>query len=193
MNAEKLRSFDVISKAYRDEQVLLHSRPGGYGGKGSRYADTVEWLLRVFGATSVLDYGCGQGSLARVLRERHIECREYDPAIRGKDRLPDFVDLVVCTDVLEHVERDKLANVLNHIGLLARKAIFVVVALDPSGKTLSDGTNAHIIQQSPEWWEAKIDEHHWVRVDLSELPLPASMKIPEKRRKRWIAAYRPPC
>lgn len=179
---------DVISPEHKAEQMILHARPGGFGGKGRRYVDTVLAIMRQVDAYSVLDYGCGQGTLACELRLKGVECREFDPGIFGKDAMPMFADLVVCTDVLEHVEPDKLRNVIAHLGSLARKAVFVVVALEETAKQLTDGRNAHLIIRHAEWWEAKFDEHHWERLDL-DLPLPAMS--PEKRETRFIAVYRP--
>jgi hypothetical protein len=156
----------LISPAYRDEQIRLHQQPRGYGGKGKKWATAVQSLVWVHGCASVLDYGCGEGSLITYLqavnREDQMRCkdfpprcrdfREYDPAIDGKDALPDPADLVVCTDVLEHIEPEKLSAVLQHLKALARKVLLLVIATRPSGKTLSDGRNAHLILESAEWW-----------------------------------------
>ncbi len=146
---------DVISPAYKQLQVELHASPRGYGGKGSKWAPAVRALIDQFSATSVLDYGCGQGSLKTALQalcDTSIRLSEYDPAIPMKNGWPEFADLVVCTDVLEHIEPDRLTHVLAHLRTLARKAVFVVIATRPSNKVMSDGRNAHLIQESPEWW-----------------------------------------
>lgn len=182
----------LISDDYLIEQRALHALPQGYGGKGRKWADTVVWLCRRFECSSVLDYGCGQGSLKASLEAAGVpfQVREYDPAIDGKDAAPMAADLVVCTDVLEHIELDRLASVLNHVQSLARKAIVLSVALDPTSKILSDGRNAHILLRPVAWWEAKVDEHHLEIVDLPDLPTPYTAK-PEKRAKRWIAVLRP--
>jgi hypothetical protein len=150
---------DRISAGYVAEQKTLHARPQGYGGKGSAWAQPVAKLIRTFSASSVLDYGCGQGSLVRALRQmelKGVRLAEYDPAIPGKDWPPVFADLVVCTDVLEHVEPDKLPSVLAHLKSLARKAVFAVIALRESNKTLTDGRNAHLIVQTADWWIAEL-------------------------------------
>ncbi len=82
--------------------------------------------------------------------------REYDPAIEGKDGRPVFADLVVCTDVLEHIEPDRLDNVLTHLRTLARRAVFVVINTQPSNKTLTDGRNAHLIVEPAVWWYERL-------------------------------------
>ncbi len=75
-------------------------------------------------AQSVLDYGCGKGTLAEAVS---FEIREYDPAIAGKDENPLPADLVICTDALEHIEPEYLDAVLVHIASLTRMAAFFVV------------------------------------------------------------------
>lgn len=150
---------DLISPDYLATQLALHADPRGYGGKGDKWAPAVWQLVSDLSATSVLDYGCGEGALVRALwqdKPAWLSLREYDPAMPGKDDLPLFADLVVCTDVLEHVEAEKLDAVLQHLKLLARKATFVVIATRPSHKTLLDGRNAHLILESADWWQGRL-------------------------------------
>lgn len=185
-----IATSDLISKAYRAEQVRLHAQPQGYGGKGKKWAATVRALAAARDCTSVLDYGCGQGSLAVALEGSGLSCREYDPAIPGKDGPPSFADLVVCTDVLEHVEREYLPTVLAHLRGLARKVVLLVVALDLSNKTLTDGRNAHLILESAEWWADQVASAGFTFTP-ADLPLPVAYGDPTKRSKRWIAVVAP--
>lgn len=146
---------ELISRPYRDLQIELHTRPGGYGDKGDKWAQAVRDLITRFYATSVLDYGCGQGALARALRGKPIpgvRIAEYDPAVPGKDGTPLFADLIVVTDVLEHVEPDRLDQALAHLRLLKRKAVFAVIATRASSRTMADGRNAHLIVEQDAWW-----------------------------------------
>lgn len=61
-------------------------------------------------------------------------------------------DLVVCTDVMEHIERDCLKSVLEHLQALTTKVLFLDVSTVAAKKVLADGRNAHLIQQSGGWW-----------------------------------------
>lgn len=154
-----LKPKDLISPKYVELQQELHARPNGYGGKGDKWAAGVAEVALRLECRSVLDYGCGQGSLKTALQKiaPHIHrIDEYDPAIPGKDGWPAFADLVVCTDVLEHVEPDKLDATLKVLNTLARKAVFVVIATRPSNKTMADGRNAHLIIESDDWWRARL-------------------------------------
>lgn len=168
---------DLISLDYLSEQIRLHGEPRGYGGRGRKWADTVEGLARQFNARSILDYGCGQGSLGLELRRRGWLVAEYDPAIIGKADLPSPADLVVCTDVLEHVEPDRIWQVVQHVSSMTIAQAFVVISLVPTAKTLTDGRQAHILLRSVEWWRTMLRAHGFVIVE--ELPI--------KPEKQWVA------
>lgn len=147
--------YDLISDTYRELNRELHTK-GTYGKHGNRWASAVAALLTEGGHVSILDYGCGAGSLKETLGIEVM--REYDPAVEGKDHLPLPAELVVCTDVLEHIEPEKLDNVLKHLQRLCRRQAFFVIATRPAMKHLSDGRNAHLIIESPEWWREKLQE-----------------------------------
>ena len=75
------------------------------------------------GPLRLLDFGCGYGSILRMLSGREIECFGYEPSdernerARGSDykllKHPDEIEaagpfhLIVCTEVLEHVDRPR--------------------------------------------------------------------------------------
>lgn len=152
---------ELISKQYLELQKQLHEQPRGYGGRGDKWAGIVLQVARDYDCWSILDYGCGEGSLVKALRAqplKGIRLTEYDPAMPGKDHRPDFADLVVCTDVLEHIEPDRMTTVLAHLRGLARKAVFVVISTKDSNKVLADGRNAHLIIQHGSWWKRQLRE-----------------------------------
>jgi 2-polyprenyl-3-methyl-5-hydroxy-6-metoxy-1,4-benzoquinol methylase len=146
-----------ISDAYRALNRELHESPRGFGHSGAKHAESVAKFARMLKATSLLDYGCGAGCLAERLRQlgAAIEISEYDPAVPKYSQTPSSADLVVCTDVLEHVEPDRIDAVVRHIGELANKGAYLCISTQPAHKTLSDGRNAHLIVQPPSWWKSK--------------------------------------
>lgn len=151
---------DVASPEYRALLRDRYTRPG-WGASGHHHANTVAEFARQLNAATVLDYGCGRGRLKEALAERapNLIVHEYDPGIEGKDRMPEPVDLVVCTDVLEHIEKDRLKNVLFHLRTLARRGLYLIIATGPARETLADGRNAHLIQQPYAWWLRTLREH----------------------------------
>ena len=146
----------MISAEYRALNELLHQSDPAYGsGSGAKYGEFVLEAMRRTGSTTVLDYGCGKGSLKRALG---AFVANYDPAVPEWSEMPSPADLVVCTDVLEHVEPEQLVAVLSHIRGLALRAVFFVIACREARKTLADGRNAHLIVEPPEWWAELLSE-----------------------------------
>lgn len=142
-----------ISPAYLDEQKRLHAQPQGYGGRGSKWTDTILELTAKTDVETILDYGAGQGSLGRELRKAGFYIDQYDPAVAKIAKLPRGpFDLVVCTDVLEHVEEDCLGEVLADLRTRADDLVFLVISLVETAKTLSDGRQAHITLHPRQWW-----------------------------------------
>lgn len=186
----------LISQSYRALNSALHEG-GKYGRHGDKWADKVRHLIDLYQACSVLDYGCGQGSLGRALGQI---VREYDPAIAGKDSAPVPADLVVCTDVLEHIEPDCLSDVLAHLYSLSRTACFVVISTRPAQKFLADGRNAHLIVESDDFWRVRLLEHffvrEWIPLDREFAavlePLRGRAALHGLARKFWREAIRRP-
>jgi hypothetical protein len=149
--------LQTITQAYAEQNRMLHENHANYGMGGWRHAEKIIELRDDTEGQTVLDYGCGKGNLAVALGKPEW-LREYDPAISGKDARPEMADIVVCTDVLEHIEPELLDNVLLDLVRVTAKAAFLVIATRPSTRTLSDGTNAHKIIQGAEWWREKLSE-----------------------------------
>lgn len=156
---------NLISPEYLAEQKRLHASPRGYGGKGRKWADEVHGIAEKCSARSILDYGAGQDSLCKELRERGIKTHSYDPAIKRISRLPAPADMVVCTDVLEHIEPEKLCEVVAHLASLMRVVGFFVISLVPTTKTLSDGRQAHISLYNRQFWFDLIEEFFTIYVE----------------------------
>lgn len=144
----------LITPEYRALNVELHKRVPAYGTGGHKWAEHVATLAALTGSTSVLDYGCGKQTLAGALPM--MDARGYDPAIAGMDAMPEPADIVVCTDVLEHVEREFTKDVIKHIRSLVRKVGLIQVSCRVGGKTLADGRPAHITVRPPEWWAQRL-------------------------------------
>lgn len=146
----------LISRGHLDEQRRLHAMPEGYGGKGMRHREFVRSMLKELGCKSGLDYGCGQGTLwgKSYSRERdpNWALQGYDPAVDAFSAPPLPADLVVCTDVMEHVEQQYVATVVDHLFHLTQIALYVVVALTETSKRFSDGRSAHVMLRPAQWW-----------------------------------------
>ncbi len=152
----------TITEEYRKLNRQLHETRPDYGTSGQRWGSFVGGLAAAAKVESILDYGAGKQTLANALPQFTV--KSYDPAVPGIDTSPEPADLVVCTDVMEHIEPERLDAVLNDLKRVTKRIIFMTVATRPAQKTLSDGRNAHLIQQTYEWWLPRI----WSRFEIDQ-------------------------
>lgn len=139
----------LITEHYKQLNADLHKSNQSYGMSGGKWANQIAELSIALDTRDVLDYGCGKSTLALNLP---FQINQYDPAIAKYAKRPDPADIVVCTDVLEHIEPDCLDSVLDDLRRLMKKVGFFTVATRPARKTLGDGRNAHLIQENYRWW-----------------------------------------
>lgn len=145
--------MDLISDSYKATQTELHDQ-GNYGVTGAVYAPLISEIANKLEVQHILDYGCGSRlSLMKALKVDHqLKYQAYDPAVERFSSAPVPAEMVCCIDVLEHIEEDKIDNVLDHLMELTEALAFISISTGPAKKTLSDGRNAHILQRPAEWW-----------------------------------------
>lgn len=186
-----------VSREYASQLRLMHGGARGFGGGGFKHAPMILKLAEELKAQSILDYGCGEGTLGIALRDGGFagDIGEYDPGITGKEGLPAPADLVVCTDVMEHVEPEHVDEVLEFIYKLSLKGTFFLISTTPGSKVLPNGKDVHLSVHPPEWWLSLLrwkDFHivtylvrgnHQGHIDLSVWTLP---RAPETKEERTI-------
>lgn len=141
----------LISDSYRELNRRLHRDPN-YGTTGRKLAKRI---LNFYDSTDILDYGCGKMTLEEALG---FKIKNYDPAVEGFE-IAEAAEVVVCTDVLEHIEPEFLEEVLKDLRRLAKKFCYMTIASRPAKKFLEDGRNAHLIQKDYIWWAQRIGRH----------------------------------
>lgn len=109
---------------------------------------------------SVLDFGCGQSRLVDWIGAINgAKVYRYDPAIPEFAEMPvDKVDLVICTDVMEHIPEEDVSDILATIRSLSKHAFFNI-SVRSAKEILPNGENAHCTVQPPPWWRARLLEH----------------------------------
>lgn len=137
----------LISPEYQELNTQLHDSRADYGTSGHLYAQRVGTLAAMFSqklhrAPTILDYGAGKCTLAASLPQFVV--KSYDPCLSHLSERPEPADLVICTDVMEHVEEEHVAGVLADISSLALVGAFFQISTIPAVKELADGRNAHI-------------------------------------------------
>lgn len=133
-----------------------------------------------FVANGTVVHNCGKGYLAKAIP---WAIDEYDPAIAGKEESPKPADLVVCTDVLEHIEPDKIMLVLDDLRRCVRQMGYFVIHTGPSTKSLADGRNAHILQRDRRWWKTRLSKFFQIAQMFDKPPLVVVIVVPKPAQR----------
>lgn len=147
----------TISSTYLAEQQKLH-KSRRYGVASVMYAPLVSGLIKLSGVQSLADYGAGKCALKHKLDAMghgSVRYHPYDPVFPEYGS-PHPADLVCCIDVLEHIEPHLLDGVLDELASITKSYGLFSIHTGPAKKILSDGRNAHIIQEAPSWWLSRL-------------------------------------
>lgn len=151
----------LISDEMRTLNTELHKDNIYYGTGGAKYAPRVKELVQGLqkkseDPISVLDYGAGKQHLARSL---DFPIFSYDPAIPEISEPPKPADIVICTDVLEHIEPEKLDVVLMDLARVTKQIGYFVIHTQAAQKSYADGRNAHLIQKGEGFWRPTLKKY----------------------------------
>lgn len=179
------------------------------------------WKM-MFNPKNALDFGCGRGTFIAYMRDYGIEAVGFDfsefainnPYPRCKKEWiiqhdatepwpydDNSFDLVVGLDIFEHIYYDDLQNVIDEMYRVAKKWIFLQIAVvhdEPGHKTgyiLKKGepipvelegcaVAGHVTCCEPQWWLDKLDRNDVLfRPDLVEY---FKTLVPSEVIKNWL-------
>ena len=132
------------------------------------HAGRIKQMLQKFGASTLLDYGCGKGLQYQPMKvsvsgvgdfdsipafwDVSVTC--YDPGYAPHSTYPEGdYDAVICTDVLEHCPEEDIPWIVGELFRFANKMVYANIACYPAQKTLPNGENAHVTIQPVDWWK----------------------------------------
>ena len=130
----------------------------------AEYKHNIFNLIKENNIKTILDYGCGKAIFHSILFNNKkvpgspmgIDVTPYDPAVPEFANKPnEQYDLVLCVDVMEHVQEDKVEEVLKDIFTFSNR-IFLTITCYPATQTLVNGKNAHYTIKEPDWWKEKL-------------------------------------
>lgn len=158
-----------------DQYRQLHAGGKFLGLSVLKFADEIGEIVKTYGIETVLDYGSGQGNQYMpphsLDKKWGVDVTMYDPAVPGLDTLPAGpFDLVICSDVLEHVPENELPALLKNVFGRAGKMVYITICCRAAKKTLPDGRNTHVTIKPLDWWEGKIGQYETLPWKLRETP-----------------------
>lgn len=131
-----------------------------YGNSSFVYFDFVAEIIKKRNPRSVLDYGCGWSDLVCYFwndGKRIVE--RFDPAIPRFKNFPQRqFDLILCTDVMEHIGIGDLDRTLTEMASLGNNVLFVISTV-PAKTILPDGRNAHVTLLTESEWMGWIKDY----------------------------------
>lgn len=169
---------DKLILAYRE----MASSGGNFHGLSIlQHAKQIGKLAREVNAKTMLDFGCGRGDAYRTPHKIYHQwgfSRQnvtlYDPAFKRDSGLPlGGFDLVICSDVLEHIPEEEVDGFIARLFGHANRSVWASVCCRPAKKTFPDGTNLHVTVKPFAWWDEKFQkqsEHEGIRYTLVETP-----------------------
>ena len=158
-----------------DSYKVLHQEEGKFKGISLvPLVPTLMSLVKENNCKTLLDYGCGKAIPYDKDRCKEVDLRHpiqklcnlksfdlYDPAYEKYSKLSKKkYDIVVCTDVLEHIAEQDIDYVLTEILSRSKKIVFLNISCQPALKHFKEGKfkgkNVHISVFDPSWWGHKI-------------------------------------
>ena len=158
-----------------DSYKVLHQEEGKFKGISLvPLVPTLMSLVKENNCKTLLDYGCGKAIPYDKNRCKEVDLRHpiqklcnlksfdlYDPAYEKYSKLSKKkYDIVVCTDVLEHIAEQDIDYVLTEILSRSKKIVFLNISCQPALKHFKQGKlkgkNVHISVFDPSWWGHKI-------------------------------------
>ena len=128
------------------------------------YSEPLKEIISFFKPYSLLDYGCGKGQQYTFYKAHEsFNCPMptlYDPCYEPfKEKPTGTFAGVICTDVLEHIPKSGLDDVIKDILGYAEDFVFIGVSTKLAKKVLPNGDNCHATVESPNWWKEKVLQH----------------------------------
>ena len=146
---------------YLEMAKQTHQNPNTWTGSHLRdyHIGAISELIQQQGIKTVLDYGCGKA----LFHQKEWNATLYDPAVPEYSNEPTGkFDLVICTDVLEHIPEEDIPRIVQQLKDLTQGWLYISVCPRLAGQKLTlpdsgEEVNSHVCVKPPEWWQEQIN------------------------------------
>ena len=151
---------------YLEQAKLYHQEDKIWQGTSIiNYIPKINQIIKDKDIKTILDYGCGKAKH----HPKEWNAIKYDPAIQDYQNKPqDKYDLVISTDVLEHIPVENLKQTIDEIFGYSNKWVFVSVCCRKAEAILPNGYNAHATIESAKWWRDLFKPYKNYTLEFSE-------------------------
>ena len=151
---------------YLEQAKLYHQEDKIWQGTSIiNYIPKINQIIKDKDIKTILDYGCGKAKH----HPKEWKAIKYDPAIQDYQNKPqDKYDLVISTDVLEHIPVENLKQTIDEIFGYSNKWVFVSVCCRKAEAILPNGYNAHATIESAKWWRDLFKPYKNYTLEFSE-------------------------
>ncbi len=161
--------MDSLIPAY---QELAKTADGNFQGLSIlKHKESIRTFVQSTGAKTMLDFGSGRGDAYRSPHKLHhylglprAAVTLYDPAfatdgVFSTSTLPTGqFDLVVCSDVVEHLVPEEVPEFVARLFSYAKTGVWASFCSREAKKFFADGRNLHTCVRPPEWWQEQFDQ-----------------------------------
>lgn len=121
----------------------------------------IEKIIKNNNLKTILDYGCGKALYHKNGSTNvwnYDELFLYDPCVVEYENKPvnKKFDLVICTDVLEHIPETDIDEFINELIYYTNKFLFVSISTRKAKRHFPDGKNVHLTIMDDDWWINKL-------------------------------------
>jgi len=156
-------SYESLEEA---KKYHIHNAKFWIGESLAEYKYQVWDIIKRNKIKKILDYGCGKAQFHHLLFNNHktpgapnVDITGYDPAYLPFAKRPEGkYDMIICTDVLQHVQEDKVEEVLADIFQFSDNVFLTITCYDAT-QVLLNGKNAHYTVKHPDWWKKKLQPY----------------------------------
>ncbi len=146
----------------------------GFHPELNRYKTVYKTLKELNNVETLIDIGCGEGSLIRGLQEKfpdiQISCAdldnfhniknvEFNPInLAKKETFFDVekpFDLLTCLDVLEHIDKHSIDNIFQWFSKISDRQVLTIA----NHSSIHSGEQLHKIMKKFRWWKPRIKKH----------------------------------
>lgn len=137
------------------------------------YHDRYDYILKELNTKkyqTIIDISSGKGILIKIIQEKFsnidicstdikkfndINVKFIKLDLTNKDdfnNIPDKYDLLLCLDVLEHIEEEYIDNILEFLSSLSATFCFSIA----NHSDIKNEYELHLIQKNKRWWNKKL-------------------------------------